>query len=200
MPMSPRLVFLTFLTPFLLKGAFDSQSWGWVLEIPLVWPSFFKYFRQFTRQARTCGQVRAPGPTRPQVLQNSGSRMFMFRVKTLSVRDRHWRNPRKRKYRECSNIKSARVSALTGSVAESVPRKTAKGWRKDSAPRGYWTWAPRLTSTHLNHSAMGKCQSTEKKWYLTWRHCVSQPANALKNLKFRTDLRDRVMDGWSVTQ
>ena len=33
-------------------------------------------------------------------------------------------------YKECSNIKSARVSALTGSV----PRKMAAGLQKDSAP------------------------------------------------------------------
>ena len=53
-------------------------------------------------------QTYAPGPhinghicgrvwplARLQVLQNSGSRMFMLGVKTLSERDRHWRNPRK---------------------------------------------------------------------------------------------------------
>ena len=59
------------------------------------------------RQAHTCGWVRAPGPT-PSA-PTSGSRMFIFRVKTLSTRDRHWRNPRKNKYRERSNI-NARVS------------------------------------------------------------------------------------------
>ena len=48
------------------------------------------------------------GPlTQLQVLQNSRSRMFMLRVKALSARGRHWRNPRKKKNnRECSNIKA----------------------------------------------------------------------------------------------
>ena len=31
-----------------------------------------------------------------QMLQTSGSLMFIFRVKTLSGRDSHWRNPRKK--------------------------------------------------------------------------------------------------------
>ena len=39
------------------------------------------------RQALTCGRVLAQGPPRVQVLQNSGSLMFMSRVKTLSARD-----------------------------------------------------------------------------------------------------------------
>ena len=86
------------------------------------------------------------GPrARLQVLQNSGSRMFMFRVKTLSARDRHWRNPRKKNYRERSNIKSACVSALTGSV----PRKTATGLQRVSAPCGNRTQVARLSATHL---------------------------------------------------
>ena len=71
-------------------------------------------------QARTCGRVRAR--VRVQVPQNSESQMVVLRFTTLSARDRHWRNPRKKNYRESSNIKSARVSALTGSVS----RKMAK--------------------------------------------------------------------------
>ena len=54
-------------------------------------------------QARTCGRVRARA--RVQVIQN----MVVLRFTTLSARDRHWRNPRKKNYRERSNIK-ARVS------------------------------------------------------------------------------------------
>ena len=69
-----------------------------------------------------------------QVLQNSWSRIFMLWVKTLSARDHHWRNPRKKHFRawECrlhSKIKSARVSALTGSA----PSKMAEGWQRVSA-------------------------------------------------------------------
>ena len=62
-------------------------------------------------QASTCGRVLARA--RVQVLQNSASRMVVLRFTTLSARDCHWRNPRKINYREHSNIKSARVRALT---------------------------------------------------------------------------------------
>ena len=78
-------------------------------------------------QASTCGRVLARA--RVQVLQNSGSRMVVLRFTTLSARDRHWRNPRKKNYREHSNIKSARVSALTGSM----PRKMADARQSGSA-------------------------------------------------------------------
>ena len=44
-----------------------------------------------------------------------GSQMVVLRFTTLSARDRHWRNPRRKNYREHSNIKSVCVSAL-GSV------------------------------------------------------------------------------------
>ena len=71
-------------------------------------------------RARTCGLVQAL--TRIQLLQNSGCLMVVFRSTTLSAWDRHWRNPREKNYRKGSNLKSARVSALTGSV----PRKMAK--------------------------------------------------------------------------
>ena len=91
-------------------------------------------------------------------LQNSGSRMFMLRVKTLSVRDCNWRNPRKKNYRECSNIKSECVTALTGSV----PRKMAATLQKDSAPCGNQTHVARLSTTSLNHSTIGSYRSLEK--------------------------------------
>ena len=65
-------------------------------------------------QASTCGRVLALAQV--QVLQNSGSRMVVLRFTTLSARDGHWQNPRKKNYRESSNIKSAVVSALMGFV------------------------------------------------------------------------------------
>ena len=90
---------------------------GMRVERPCSVAFIFKYFRQFRKkrrpstfitllrgstialitsihQARTCGRVGAPGPT--PVLKNSERRMFMFRVKTLSALDRHWRNPRRK--------------------------------------------------------------------------------------------------------
>ena len=48
--------------------------------------------------------------TRLQVLQNSGSQMWMVRVKTLSARDRHWQNAKKIK--RAQQNQSACVSAL----------------------------------------------------------------------------------------
>ena len=94
-------------------------------------------------QASTCGRVRARALV--QVLQNSGSRMVVLRFTTLSARDRHWRNPRKKNYRERSNIKSARVSALTGSV----PRKMAEAQQRVSALFRIRTHVARLTATSL---------------------------------------------------
>ena len=83
-------------------------------------------------QACTGGQVRARA--RVQVLENSGSRMVMLRFTTLSLE--HCQREiatdeiqEKRNYREHSNIKSAHVSALTGSV----PRKMAEAWQRISA-------------------------------------------------------------------
>ena len=71
-------------------------------------------------QARTCGRVLARA--RVQVLQNSGSRMIVFRFTTLSARDRHWRNPRKKNYRERNNT-NARDSALTDSLQLTLTTK-----------------------------------------------------------------------------
>ena len=120
---------------------------------PLTWRSVSSEALQSLQslamcQASTSGQVLARA--RVQVLQNSGSRMVVLRFTTLSARDRHWRNPRKKNYRERSNIKSVRVSALTGSV----PRKMAERRQKVSAPCGNRTkvarqW-PRLSATHIN--------------------------------------------------
>ena len=55
-------------------------------------------------QASTCGLL--------QVLQISGSQMVVtvLRFTTMSELDSHLRNPRKKKYIECSNILGARVS------------------------------------------------------------------------------------------
>ena len=54
------------------------------------------------------------GPLAPlQVLQNSGSLMFILRVKTLSVRDSHWRNLRGEKY------KSAAIGSMSPTTCNS---------------------------------------------------------------------------------
>ena len=63
-----------------------------------------------------------------------------------------------RKMREHSNIKSASVSALMGSV----PRKMAEGLQRVSAHCGNQTQVARLSTTHLNHYAIGSYQLSEK--------------------------------------
>ena len=93
-----------------------------------------------------------------QVLQNSGSRMVVLRFTTLSARDRHWRNPREFFFRECSNIKSARVGALTGSV----PRKMAEALQRVSALIRNQTHVDWLSATSLNHLSIGSYPLLEK--------------------------------------
>ena len=147
------------------------QSWAWALEKSLIRPSLFPYFREIRKkrshwpggqsaprpynsstlpmcQASTCGRVLARAQV--QVLQNSGSLMVVSRFTTWSVRDCHWRNPKKKKnYRERSNIKSASVSGLTGSV----PRKMADVQQKDSALTRNWTQVNWLTATYFTTKA-----------------------------------------------
>ena len=238
--------------------------------------SFFLYFRKIRKKTKpltwqsvsseelsTIAIISANVPVphmwaraRVQVCQNSGSQMIVLRFTTLSARNRHWRNPRKKNYRERSNIKSA-VSALTGSL----PCNMAEERQRASAlirNRTHITW---LCATKFNHYAMSSNQLNEKNgiWLVVFRHLqpyrtvvlglfmlninarhvirdvfnanlwsihifafyidwswniftlhifcsmlIEQLVDLEKvrtdKLKFRTDLRDRVMDGWSVKQ
>ena len=89
-----------------------------------------------------------------QIIQNSGSQMLLFSVKTLSVLDCHWQNSRGKnneRERESSKYKRAHVRSLTGSV----PSKIAKGLQRVSAPctracknQTHVTW---LTASPLGH-------------------------------------------------
>ena len=99
-----------------------------------------------------------------------GSQMVVLRFTTLSARDRHWRNPRRKNYTERSNIKSARVSALTGSV----PRKMADAQQRVSAFIINRTQVARLSATNLNHLAIGSNWLLGKKgiWLVTFRHLL----------------------------
>ena len=96
-----------------------------------------------------------------QVLQNSGSRMFMLRVKTLSVRDRQWQDPRKR---ECSNIKAS-VSVHWQAQCQQ------NGQGQQRVSESYWdqTHVGRLTTTRLNDWAIGSYQFLEENsiWLVT---------------------------------
>ena len=99
------------------------------------------------------------GPwARLQVLQNSGSQMFMFRVKPYQREITTDEIQESKIYGECSNLKSTCVCALTGSV----PRKMAKGQQRVSASTGNPTRAGQGNSTHLDHLTMGLCQSSER--------------------------------------
>ena len=96
-------------------------------------------------QAKTCGQVLALALV--QVLQNSGNLIMMvfLRFTTLSALDHHWQ--KRIIYRECINIKSAHVSALT----DSVPRKMGQALQSISAifrNQTHVTWLP---AAYLNH-------------------------------------------------
>ena len=69
--------------------------------------------------------LAGPNLTSPK----SENQMVVLRFTTLSVLDYQRRNPRKKNYREHSDIKCASVSALTCSV----PCKMAKGQYRVSA-------------------------------------------------------------------
>ena len=119
----------------------ENQSGGWRLENPLAWPSFFKYFRQFKEKQRqgtfailaqrlyNCyNHAHVPGQ---HMWQSPDPRQGSKCSKTVEVRCSYSelkscqreiatdKIQEKKNYWECSNIKSACVRALTGSV----PRK-----------------------------------------------------------------------------
>ena len=74
--------------------------------------------------------------------------MVVLRFTTLSARESPLTKLEETKsYRERSNIKSARVSALTGSV----PRKMADVQQRISALFRNRTHVAQLSATHLNH-------------------------------------------------
>ena len=112
-------------------------------------------------QASTCGRVLAWALV--QVLQNNASRMVMLRFTILLARDRHWRNPRKKKIIESAAVWKARVS---------VPRKMAKAQQSVSAHYGNRSQVAKLTATHLNDSAIGSYRLLEKNniWLVVFRH------------------------------
>ena len=103
----------------------------------------------------------------------TGSQMVMLRFTTLSARDCHWRNPRKKNYRECSNIKSACVSALT----DSVPHKMAKAQQSVQHSSGIEPKLPySLLLTFTTNLALSHwfISIAQKKLYMTLQ--ISSPA------------------------
>ena len=123
--------------------------------------------------------------------------MFIFRVKTLSAQYCYWRNPRK-KNRARSNLKSASVSALTGSV----PRKMAEVLQRVSALSENQTQVALLTATHLNQWAMNSCQSKKKNSILlhVFRNlqplvCVQDCHSQIAKVGFQGQARDTRIPG-----
>ena len=146
-------------------------------------------------QASTCFWVWAPGPTLSA--QNSGSRMFMLRVKTLSELDCHWRIQENKNYRESSNIKMS-VSVYW--------QAHCSGWI--SMPKTLYTRIldskPAIDrSFHIGHG-LELNGFHFAQFLLNARQAAYQPRQnenwELQFRKFRTDLQDQVMDAWSVTQ
>ena len=135
-------------------------------------------------QASTCGQVLAVA--RVHVLQNRGSRMVSFKLRftTRPARDRHWRNPRraqqyKKRSCQCNDGFPAYRIVVLGLFKLNIK---ARHEIPEFMNANLW-------SIHLFflHTVFAQCSSstllTSKKWG-----------------ENRTDLRDRGMDGWSVTQ
>ena len=135
------------------------------IEKPSQLALFFKYVLQFMGQAlfghflrgstitittpicqaSTCGQLVAKGQT-PSAPKQWKSDVHIKSYKPVSARLPLTKS-KKKSYRGCSNIKSACVSALTGSV----PRKMAEGQPKVSASCWNLSLAAVLTANHLKH-------------------------------------------------
>ena len=102
------------------------------------------------RQASTCDRVWSQGDSNfyLQVLQTSGSLMFMFRVKPCQREIATDKFQEGKYHREC-NVKNTRVSALTGSVS----RKMADGQLRVSTQCENWSQAASLTRLSLTAKA-----------------------------------------------
>ena len=115
-------------------------------------------------QASTCGRVRARA--RVQVLQNSGSRMVVLRFTTLSARDRHWRNPRKKKLRAQQYKK--RLCQCTDELSATQNGGGAASTQQESNPSRQIHYNSPWPQSHWFVSI------TRKKRYMTRR--ISPPA------------------------
>ena len=112
---------------------------------------------------------------RLQVLQNSGGRMFILRIKTVSTRDCHWLNPREKNYRERNNIK-VRVSVHWRAQCHA---KWPRGSRKFQHPAGIEPTSQDSVKIHsYSPSPLSDHRAIDlylpKKWYIARN--VSQSA------------------------
>ena len=97
-----------------------SHSEAWALQMSLTRPSFSQYFWEIRKKPSSwpgsesasrlfkrynlCPCSRPwPGP---ELKFSKTVDVWWLRFTTLSARDGHWQNPRKKNYRECSNIKA----------------------------------------------------------------------------------------------
>ena len=141
--------------------------WEVRVEKPSLWAIVFKYFQQFkgknigqapffTFAQRLYNSYNLPW-ARPAHISESGPLAPLQVPLTKSKKEKIIESEAKN-YREHSNIKSKCVCALTGSV----PRKMATERQKDSAQCSNRTNVTRLSTTSLNHSAIGSYEFAEK--------------------------------------
>ena len=108
----------------------------------------------------SCGLVLARA--RVQVLQkkcNSDGSIEIYN--SISARWPLTKSKKNKNYRECSNIKSARINALTGSV----PRKMAEALQRVSALNRNGSHVAGLSAASLIHLAIGSYQLLKKTVY-----------------------------------
>ena len=124
-------------------------------------PSLYRSFNHCP-SARPARVAESSPRARLQVLQNSGSRMFLLKVEVLVARDRHWRNLRG-KNRKSSNTK-ARVSVHWRQRRAHCHTKWPRGCREFQHPAGFKTTPPDSLQLAIT-TKPGVRQSIEK-----WGH------------------------------
>ena len=139
-------------------------------------------------------QTRIAAKSWPLALfQNSGSQGFILRVKPLSALDCHWRNPRKKNYREHSfyacRIVVLWLLRLNIKASHDIPKFLIANLWSIHLLAFYIDWSWKISLLTFFAQCSLSCSST-----------VNLEKVRTENLKSRTDLWDPVVDGWSVTQ
>ena len=98
--------------------------------------------------------------------------MVMLRFKTLSARDRHRRNPRKKNYREHSNIKKRACQCTDGLSAT----QNGRGIAETQHHAGIEHISPDSLRPALTTQPLVRIQKRYMIGHITWT--VSQPATA----------------------
>ena len=165
------------------------QPWAWALEKSLTRPSFFCIFEKSGKNETTDLAVsqrwgstiaiisaHVPGPNiwasaGPGPSSSSSKQCKLdghVKIYNFASARSPLTKSKKKKYREHSNIKSSRVSALTGSV----PHNMAEALQKESALIRNRTHVTRLFATRPNHEAINSYQMLKINsiWLVEFRH------------------------------